>query len=262
MVDRDFTPIASIYDSSRQIPPFILDVVFDRLLKEDILPESGKVLDVGCGTGQLANHLAKRGYNLTGIDVSREMLNLAKQKLGPGFFATFETGFAQRLSFADNSFDLVVASKLFQHISKWRDAIAEIVRVSRPATYFVHINESGAFRHSVRRKMEEISDEAGFTNRYVGTIDQHAVASTFVNLGCERIDVDTSDLNWSFNVTFREAIEAFENRLFAEFWSLPDKFYLDSMKRLRQWASEQKGGMDTIEQMKPVLKVVAFKIPM
>ncbi|USH00876.1 methyltransferase domain-containing protein [Thermococcus argininiproducens] len=49
------------------------------LLEEFNLPEGAKILDVGCGVGRHSIELAKRGYRVTGIDISQKMLEKAKK---------------------------------------------------------------------------------------------------------------------------------------------------------------------------------------
>ncbi|TET90145.1 MAG: class I SAM-dependent methyltransferase [Methanomassiliicoccales archaeon] len=46
------------------------------------VPEGGRVLDLGCGTGSHAIRLAKMGYQVTGTDISKDMLDIAIEKAG------------------------------------------------------------------------------------------------------------------------------------------------------------------------------------
>ncbi|MDD4899256.1 MAG: class I SAM-dependent methyltransferase [Candidatus Omnitrophica bacterium] len=70
--------------------------------------KSIKILDIGCGTGRHSIELAKRGYNVTGIDLSSSQLVRAREKAKEaGVAIDFQTQDARNLTF-DNEFDLVI----------------------------------------------------------------------------------------------------------------------------------------------------------
>lgn len=72
------------------------------------------VLDVGTGTGFLALELAARGHRVVGINLSPEMLAIARKKaVLRGFGVTFELGDAEQPSFPDGSFDLIISRHVF-----------------------------------------------------------------------------------------------------------------------------------------------------
>jgi len=70
--ERFFDAHAPIYEDNEFTKNTVPEV--DFLLEELRLPPGGSVLDVGCGTGRHAIELAKRGYAVTGLDLSSEML--------------------------------------------------------------------------------------------------------------------------------------------------------------------------------------------
>lgn len=69
--------VALAYDTQMSHSPLAeADVAFC----EQAFPAPGRLIDLGCGTGRLALHFAKRGYNCTGIDLSEHMLACAQSK--------------------------------------------------------------------------------------------------------------------------------------------------------------------------------------
>lgn len=70
--------------------------------------KSLRILDIGCGTGRHSLELARRGYNLTGVDLSESMLNRAKETaLKENLQIDFRIGDARKLNFS-NEFDLAI----------------------------------------------------------------------------------------------------------------------------------------------------------
>ncbi|MBR6844271.1 MAG: class I SAM-dependent methyltransferase [Bacteroidales bacterium] len=78
----NFDTIASNYDRMNRLMTLGLDRSWrKRAVRElSVLHSSLSALDVACGTGDMAVSLAKRGCTVTGVDLSEEMLAIAKQK--------------------------------------------------------------------------------------------------------------------------------------------------------------------------------------
>ena len=99
-----------------------------RFIKKII--KQGSVLNVGCGTGLLANSLEKEGFAVTGLDSSSEMLEQAKKR---GVKTVL--GVSDSLPFKANQFNLVVCIGTLHHIAdqdKIAKSIKEMVRVVKP----------------------------------------------------------------------------------------------------------------------------------
>jgi len=96
-------------------------------------PAPANVLDFGCGTGQLAEHLAGRGYRLTGCDIAEEMVSRAKMLFGDrgAAWVVLEPSW-QRLPFVDGQFDAVVASSVLEYVDDVAAIVSEISRVVTP----------------------------------------------------------------------------------------------------------------------------------
>ena len=80
----------------------------DFIEKEIAYDKSLKIIDIGCGTGRHSIELAKRGYQITGIDLSESQLKRAKEKAGEqGLQIVFERHDAKKLPF-EGEFDLAI----------------------------------------------------------------------------------------------------------------------------------------------------------
>lgn len=83
------------------------------------------VLDVGCGTGQVANFLQEKGYKVVGIDISPLFIKQAK-KSGKANFRVMDSN---KIEFKDNYFDAVISAETIEHITQPERALSEMARV-------------------------------------------------------------------------------------------------------------------------------------
>jgi SAM-dependent methyltransferase len=106
-----------------------------RLVRE-LAPAGGAVLDVGCGTGTLAEAMRREGFRVYGLDASTGML----AQLGAAQRGQPVVGFGERLPFRDGSFDLAITVATLHHITDPRriaETIAEMCRVTRAGGHVV-----------------------------------------------------------------------------------------------------------------------------
>jgi len=75
-----------------------------------LLPPAGRILDVGCGYGRLAIPLAERGYDVTGLDISPNLLRAARREAGRRRVAVrFDAGSMTAVPYPDAGFEVVLS---------------------------------------------------------------------------------------------------------------------------------------------------------
>ena len=95
-----------------------------------------KVLEVGCGVGAVAAHLARtHGYDVVGTDLDPEQIELAGRFNEKRWNLRFIEADTTLLPFEDDEFDLVLSMKVIHHIKNWQTALGEIRRVLKPNGY-------------------------------------------------------------------------------------------------------------------------------
>ena len=125
-VQKRYDRFARFYDAVE----FLIErKLFKKLRKETLNKLQGKILDIGIGTGKnLPYYNAKA--EVTGIDISRKMLEKAKKKAKTlGIKVKIHLMDAQRLKFKDNSFDYVIGTFVLCSIPDPVKAASEMKRV-------------------------------------------------------------------------------------------------------------------------------------
>lgn len=131
--------IASSYDAARfhGLRGSCVNRLEQRLLLKSVagLPPGALVLDLPTGTGRMARCLGKAGYRVVGADISLPMLREARRSSMPLVRAE-----AERLPFADNTFDAAVCFRLMSHLppDARRLVLAEMGRVARQRVVVVY----------------------------------------------------------------------------------------------------------------------------
>jgi 2-polyprenyl-3-methyl-5-hydroxy-6-metoxy-1,4-benzoquinol methylase len=91
-----------------------------------------KVLEIGCGEGILAVLMAKKGAIVTAVDISEKNLEAAKELANKERVKIeFIKADVENLSFQENSFDVVVADNVLEHLPNFEKGLSEIKRVSK-----------------------------------------------------------------------------------------------------------------------------------
>lgn len=124
---RDTWMAGDFGEVARYIQPHADDFIAHRHIEPGMT-----VLDVACGTGNLAVPAARRGAIVTGIDIAPNLIEQARHRArDERLDITFEEGDAEALAFPDTSFDLVVSMYGAMFAPRPELAAAELIRVCR-----------------------------------------------------------------------------------------------------------------------------------
>ncbi len=109
-----------------------------EMVKWGNLPKTGKLLDVGCGIGGSSRILAQEyGYDVTGITISPQQVDRARQLTPPEVGAKFAVDDAMQLSFPDETFDIVWSIEAGPHMPDKQVFARELLRVLKPGGVLV-----------------------------------------------------------------------------------------------------------------------------
>ena len=125
-----FAPLGPSYDRVGAALSFGQDPRWRRFLVSRLPRDGGHVLDVATGTGLVASQLVARGFSVTGLDQSPEMLARAWQRFG-GRVELVEAS-ADELPFPDASFDHLTFTYLLRYVDDPAATMRELTRVVRP----------------------------------------------------------------------------------------------------------------------------------
>ncbi len=98
------------------------------------LSTTDRVLDIACGTGEFERIVLSdtSTQQIVGIDISEEMLAIARQKLHNSSSVSFQVSSASALPFPDQSFDVIVSANAFHYFDDPVTALTEVKRVLKP----------------------------------------------------------------------------------------------------------------------------------
>jgi len=177
-VRREYSGIASRYDRRWR---FYLEASIGETLRRIEVAPADLVLDVGCGTGLLLASLSRAAprARLTGVDLSAEMLEVARRRLPPG--VDLSRAMAECLPFEDAAFDVVVSTNVLHFVRRPAAALQEMRRVLRTSGRVVitdwcddylpcrvcdlllRVFDRAHFRTYGSDRLRELLAEAGFT---------------------------------------------------------------------------------------------------
>ncbi|MDH5178761.1 MAG: methyltransferase domain-containing protein [Gammaproteobacteria bacterium] len=139
---------------------------FDLFLSgvESVAQPPAKILDFGCGAGVMATELARRGYNVTGVDAASGMVEAATRYATEQNISNIK--FYQTDTVGDtlpkNEFDIVICSSVLEYVERDTTLTQNLVAAIKPGG---HLYISVPNSRSIIGKLEDIVSRLGFRKR-------------------------------------------------------------------------------------------------
>ena len=157
-----FDGAALLYDEVR---PGYPEELFDDVVELSGIPPGGRILEIGCGTGQATLPFARRGYRVLCVELGENLAAVARRNLAPYPRAEVRTGDFESFPLPEGAFDLAVSATAFH----WLDpalAYPKTARALRPGgaialfwNEHVYSEASGGFFEAAQKVYERETPE-------------------------------------------------------------------------------------------------------
>ena len=220
-----YDAIAPIYEQARWMTESVAEEVTDFIL--DLVGASSETsfLEPGVGTGLNVRPLVNRGYPVTGVDISKEMLDQFRQKFEavPRNLTLIHAD-ASQLPFPHQCFDVVLTVHMLHTVSDWRTFLDDIERVLKPDGFYLNARwvippARMEFLHHFR----EISTTYQYTQKIKkleAAIAEIDVENYFCNKGY-RSDYLIAN-TWTVTNTIDELLRFFRAKAYGLCWHVPE----------------------------------------
>jgi SAM-dependent methyltransferase len=214
---KGFDRVADVYDATRSLAPDLMAKLVSGVSRE--VRAGATILDVGVGTGRFALPLAKKGFRVTGIDVSRLMLTKAREK----GVKSLLLGSAQSLPMKDRVFDYSIFVHFLHLVDDWASAVREIGRVTDDSVLSIVQRVQGT---RLRLMYIDIREGMGYPWPRLKRGDEQL--ADFVK---ERKRVMLAQ--YTDTVDLEEELGDFQRRLHSSTWDLPDDVHSRIIREMR-----------------------------
>ncbi|MBW4556461.1 MAG: class I SAM-dependent methyltransferase [Trichormus sp. ATA11-4-KO1] len=241
-----YDTIAHLYDQTRWLTESVAEEVADFILKlVDAKPETS-FLEPGVGTGLNVLPFVKRGYSVTGIDVSPEMLDQFRQKLEkiPPNLKLINAN-ASQLPFTDQSFDVVLTVHMLHTVSNRKMFLDEVIRVLKPQGFYLNAQwitppARMEFERYFKAILAKYEVEPASKKKVIEEIN---IEDYFYNKGYRSSYMIAKE--WTVSNTVKELLSFFKSRAYGLCWSVSDEIFPHVMSEFEKFCVEHYNSLAT-----------------
>lgn len=223
-----FDRIADRFDETRGYPEHVMADITSAIVHA--IDKHEPILDAGVGTGRFASPLQGSGYEVVGIDLSSRMLAKAREKGVKGLIR----GDLRRLPFKDQVFGATISIHVLHLISEWREALAEIGRVTRDFYVSVAFEKQDSPAERIRDYYDEVCASLGYDTTHPGMRERELP---------DLLPPDSARpiVQHEHEVDVTSLIADYESRTYSSQWTVPEDIHAQAIDAMR----ERYGGMGT-----------------
>ncbi len=223
----DYTGISKIYDSYRSYP----DDLIKRFIELGNISHGKKVLDLGCGTGNIARQIKNDiDAYLVGLDVSLDMLKVASSKSLEVVRADLDN---RQLPFRDSSFDIIIGGYVIHQIKKLNFMLSECYRILRGGALILLTSSHRQIeeQHPIIREFFPSYvdiDKSRFPD--IGRIDSLLESLGFTDIKHEEVTVSNIPID-------HEYLQKIRNKYVSTYQLIPEKEFESGIARLEAFVT-------------------------
>ncbi|MBD2326347.1 class I SAM-dependent methyltransferase [Alkalinema sp. FACHB-956] len=243
-----YDTIADIYDQTRWLTESVAEEVADFIVELVNASPETSFLEPGVGTGLNVLPFVRRGYAVTGIDVSEEMLDQFRRKLHdvPQNLSLIHAD-ASELPFPDQSFDVVLTVHMVHTVANWKTFLDEINRVLKPSGFYLNAQwitpparmEFERYFRMILSKYEELRASKPVDK----VIEEINVEEYFHSKGYQSTYVVAKE--WRVSNTVEELLSFFKSRAYGLCWRVTDEIFAQVMEEFESFCVEHYGSLET-----------------
>lgn len=263
MTSLSFDRFISLYDSTRTFSAEAMNGALNELSKLLPVNQYAKCLEPGIGNGRIAFNLARMGYEVTGIDISTNMirdLNRKSKNMSGNTFKKLALGDVTKIPFMSDSFDFAIAVHLFYFIPNWKEAIHELIRAIKPKGNLIFLHTgTGQEIPALNQQYKNLCGEYGFEIKGNGVSSTSEVIQYLneIGLSCQEIK---DKWKWNENIELKSAIRDLEKRAYSFTGSTPADVHKKAIKALAKECKLAYGNLSQSIKVPCEIKIVNIEI--
>lgn len=242
-----YSKIADIYDQTRWLTEDIAEEIADFILSLVKATPETTFLEPGIGTGLNVLPLVKRGYSVSGVDVSAEMLNQLCQKLSeiPPNLKLIH-GDASQLPFPDSSYDVVLTVHMLHAVSNLETFLDEVDRVLKPKGFYLNaqwvtpparLEFEQHFRTILSQyEVPEPAQKSRKANNGINVEDYLRDKGYKCNYLVAK--------EWTVSNQVQELLGFYRSRAYGLCWRIPDEDFYNAIGEFEEFCQEHYGSLE------------------